>query len=785
MESGVWSSFYVDLSPENSILRFAELGWKHLEMSAEHGKMATQEGDWKERLIKLKDLCEKVDVKIWQIHTPLELDIAQDDPDKCEEDMQIALKWAEYANLLDIPNLVIHPGGKQRAENDREKDKIKTTNIEAFCRLAETADKLGVRFCIENMQERIGQEKWRIGARISDIREIIDAVGSESLGICFDSSHANVTGLDMTQAINECEGMLFATHMSDNDGSSDQHRMPFGGNIDWKSVISALRDINYQGLFNLEIPNENKAPLTIRDARLRYARDIMEHLMADQAEKPEKDSVSLKKEDVESRTISQWIEDIKKIGPDLPEQFSRNRLLQTFHNAAERVPHYKKFLESKGIDASEIDSVEEILNIVPAMDKKNYINTIQSPSELCLDGRTDNAAIFTTSSGFTGPASTWPIGIEEEEEGRKNFAFFTEYFFDITKHKNLLINAYATGGWVSGISVSRLVKDYITLFTPGPVDYVILDIIDRHKKDYDQILITAYPPFIKKLVDRAMEKDPDYWKDKGVRFVFLNSGEGFSEGWRDYINQCLDAENRTDMDNFVISTFGASDIGAIGFMETPDSIRIRRAANQNRDLTVKLFGDNSESIPMLFQYNPGRYYITSNKNQELEFSTISPGRIAPLIKYNLHDMGGKITYRDMQKSLRDFGMDDSIDLPLPFLYVFRRTTGEVWLEGSCLHPEVIKESLFEDSKVASEITGRFFLEPEEDSESNPVLSIDIELRNGVEINENRRDHYRDLILDFLTRVDLIKSGFSADNLLINLKEEGELDSKQGIKIRYV
>jgi sugar phosphate isomerase/epimerase len=279
LRTGIWTSFYIDFSPEDAFLRFAEFGCKDLEVSAEHGKMATQDETWKERLRGLRNLCEDNGITLWQMHAPLELDVADPDPQRREEDIGIAMQWVEYAHELGLPYLVIHPGGKQRAESDDEKEEIIAINLDSFGRLAEAASKFDVKFCIENMQERIGQEKWRLGARISDLNELIDSVGSDALGICFDSSHANVTKLDMAQAIHECGDRLLATHISDNDGSGDQHRMPFGGNIDWKSVVSAMKDIGYGELFNLEIPGENRAPLPVRDARLKYAKEIMDYMM--------------------------------------------------------------------------------------------------------------------------------------------------------------------------------------------------------------------------------------------------------------------------------------------------------------------------------------------------------------------------------------------------------------------------------------------------------------------------------------------------------------------------
>ena len=279
MQPGIWTSFYADLPPEDAFRRLANLGWRDLEVSAEHGKRTTQGHDWRGRLSSLRRLCEENRITLWQMHAPLELDVADPDPQKREEDIDTGAKWVEYAHELGLPHLVIHPGGKQRAGSDDEKEQILALNLDAFGRLAEVASRFDVKLCLENMQERIGQEKWRLGARISDLNELIDAVGSEALGICFDSSHANVTKLDMSQAIHECGDRLMATHISDNDGSGDQHKLPFGGNINWKSVVSALKDIGYSGLFNLEIPGENKAPLPVRDARLKYAKEVLEYMI--------------------------------------------------------------------------------------------------------------------------------------------------------------------------------------------------------------------------------------------------------------------------------------------------------------------------------------------------------------------------------------------------------------------------------------------------------------------------------------------------------------------------
>ena len=42
-------------------------------------------------------------------------------------------------------------------------------------------------------------------------------------------------------------------HLHDNDKSDDLHLLPFDGTIDWKTVITKLKECNYEGPITLEI----------------------------------------------------------------------------------------------------------------------------------------------------------------------------------------------------------------------------------------------------------------------------------------------------------------------------------------------------------------------------------------------------------------------------------------------------------------------------------------------------------------------------------------------------
>jgi len=112
-----------------------------------------------------------------------------------------------------------------------------------------------------------------------EMLDLLAAIDHPALGITLDTSHANMVGLDFTATIRELGAHLIATHISDNDGSGDQHRTPGNGTIDWQAVMCALREVNYEGLFNLEIPGERHALLPLRALASQHAHQVAEWLV--------------------------------------------------------------------------------------------------------------------------------------------------------------------------------------------------------------------------------------------------------------------------------------------------------------------------------------------------------------------------------------------------------------------------------------------------------------------------------------------------------------------------
>lgn len=109
--------------------------------------------------------------------------------------------------------------------------------------------------------------------------QLIEKIGSKYIGICLDTSHANVSKVNIKEFIKTAKGKIYATHISDNLGENDDHLFPFSGKINWEEVMDALDEINFDGILNFEVPGESRCPLEIRDIKIKYAFEIGNYLI--------------------------------------------------------------------------------------------------------------------------------------------------------------------------------------------------------------------------------------------------------------------------------------------------------------------------------------------------------------------------------------------------------------------------------------------------------------------------------------------------------------------------
>jgi len=200
----------------------------------------------KKRAAELKELLETHGIKPIQMHAP-DPNLARFNEAERAEAVDKVARFLELANILEAETLVVHPGtGIPGVENlslnlsfHETILRVREANVKSFRELARVAEDLGVTIAVENRLERV------YGSRPADLLQLLEEVGSERLGICLDTGHANVNRIPPHEFVAAVGERLVATHIHDNNGTGDQHLPPLMGNIDWDAFAEALRKTGY------------------------------------------------------------------------------------------------------------------------------------------------------------------------------------------------------------------------------------------------------------------------------------------------------------------------------------------------------------------------------------------------------------------------------------------------------------------------------------------------------------------------------------------------------------
>ena len=266
----VWSSYYCSLTPENAVLELKKYGITASELSDEHGAVLLNRGEPKVIGEQFKAFLEKEEFIMTQGHLWLQAKLCDS-----EDVVYRLLDWVDLYDTIGVKNAVLHVSGLVDMPDLTFEDRV--------CRFVEKLkivedhikkNRLDICICIENAGE------WF--RSIDTLNYLLDRLDDDCFGICLDTGHLNLSSdnNDQRNFILKAGKRLKALHIADNEGKADQHLMPFGkGRINFEEVVSALREIDYEGLFNLEIPGERNAPLPILGYKLEYIQKCYDYLM--------------------------------------------------------------------------------------------------------------------------------------------------------------------------------------------------------------------------------------------------------------------------------------------------------------------------------------------------------------------------------------------------------------------------------------------------------------------------------------------------------------------------
>lgn len=271
----VWSGYYGKLHPEQAMDRFLAEGFTHMEWATEHTLMLLEEGKPEQMGRQAAAWAKERNFSIPQGHISFKGGSCDD---ARFEQMK---KEVDFFQGAGITYAVIHANGG----DDLPHEERYARWVHYFTALCEYVKGTDLTFCLENL----GSVPYT--HRVENLIQLINDCGGKNMGICLDTGHLHLTHLKFgneqttTEFVRTAGSLLKALHIHENNGMADDHLMPFSTKkaYNWKELIRALDEVNYQGLFNLEIVGESvRKPLRVCDEKLKYVRFVCEYMLSDE-----------------------------------------------------------------------------------------------------------------------------------------------------------------------------------------------------------------------------------------------------------------------------------------------------------------------------------------------------------------------------------------------------------------------------------------------------------------------------------------------------------------------
>ncbi len=269
----VWLPYFTNLPVREAISHLTNAGFFHGELSTEHYRELMACGDPVIAGRTLKEYASSVGYKVLQGHLTFNGGLCDDSAmERLKPEMDMFMASG-------IRSAVLHVNGGNELSPEERYDR----QICYLRKLAAYVDGSGMTLCIENVHTL---PQCYDAAKI---KTMINDAGGKNLGICLDTGHLHLTRNaghteeSFRDFILEAGDLLQALHIADNNGTEDSHQMPFSARrgVPWQEVMQALNDIDYKGLFNLEIIGERYAPLAIKLQKLGFIRTMCEYMMSD------------------------------------------------------------------------------------------------------------------------------------------------------------------------------------------------------------------------------------------------------------------------------------------------------------------------------------------------------------------------------------------------------------------------------------------------------------------------------------------------------------------------
>ena len=268
------------IGKEEGYVLFKEAGFEGIDWNVDHAwnNSDINNGSYRGKCIFEKTLKEVMNhykgeleiihrnnLHISQAHAPFPCYVRKY-PEVIDYAIKVYKRNIEFCGAVGCKNLVIHGVSYSLADDDNTQEDIYKLNKKLYTSLIPVLKKTDVTVCLENLFVTYNSVNYQ--GFCSDAHECTDFIdmlnekaGREVFGFCLDTGHANLLHHDFRVIIPIYGNRIKALHIHDNNGSSDQHRAPVTGTINWNHFCSALKNIGYDGDLSFETFAQTNAAL--------------------------------------------------------------------------------------------------------------------------------------------------------------------------------------------------------------------------------------------------------------------------------------------------------------------------------------------------------------------------------------------------------------------------------------------------------------------------------------------------------------------------------------------
>lgn len=388
------------------------------------------------------------------------------------------------------------------------------------------------------------------------------------------------------------------------------------------------------------------------------------------------------------------------------------RALTIFRRAAREVPAYQDVLAKHKIQADDIVSYADFEKL-PILTKKNYI-TQYSLEERCYGGCVGKGDVIFASSGTTAAPTYWLRNIKNTNTTELLHELICNVSFHAQEKNTLFINCFHLGSHIAGMVTASAMEEVLknirqgSLINPGLKKEDILAAIATLSNRYDQTVLIGYPPFIKDIVDIAIERGYDFGSNPPS---FLFAAESFPESWRQYLHKQVDPSSDAVTS---INIYGSADIG---FMAHETAYTIALRSSEEFVSSDKVVSQNF--VPPLYQYHPWHLQMECVQGELI----VTSESTIPLIRYNMKDRGAIYTVSELPqiKGINQWN--------LPVVALYGRSDVLTTFYGVNMYPDHIRHILAHES-IIKDVSGKFVLETTYDTHKNQQFEIHVEMNPG-------------------------------------------------------